>query len=184
MNSNHLDIWFSKTKVRCAITFLLFAAVFSFCCFGMYRCSTAVLLHADTMNYIYLFDNADVEAFFLGRLIFNAMEYLYAGKGILWIVFKSIHPEDVLLMMCTSVILFQDAVLDCAKRMKIFTLILIISGVLILSVYAGFAAFASLQLTTDAGFTYLRMGAFYGLLASIGLIACSAAMSLLMMLKK
>ena len=184
MNANHLDVWFSKTKLRCIVTFGVFVLVFSLCCLDMYRCSRVILQYGDSSNYILLFEHADVEAFFLGRLIFNAMEYLYAGKSLLWIFLKSLRMTDVLMVMCMSVILFQDSALTCASRMKIFTSVLVISGGLILAVYAAFAAVASVQLTTDAGFHYLRLGAAYGQIASIGLVGCSWAMLIALILRK
>lgn len=184
MNLNNLDTWFSKNKLRCCLLFASFAMVGVFWCLGMITCSRAVVQHSDPASYILLFEDANLNHFILGRLVFNTMEYLYAGKGLIWIFLKSLSVLDVIWLMLGIVILFQDSQHHHASTMKMFTLILIFSAVLIVMVYSLFLAYAAIQLTTEAGFAILRMAGTYGWIAGLGLVLCSLVMAGIMVFQK
>ena len=86
MTLNNLDTWFSKNKVRCCILFLLFSVFYLICDYYMIAASNTVVLYSNPYDYMLLFESDAVDSFLLGKLIFNAMEYLYAGQNVLWIV--------------------------------------------------------------------------------------------------
>ena len=184
MNTNYLDVSLCKTKRRCCISFLLFLVFFLSKVYGMFSCSSAVVNYANSIDYIHLFDHDAISSFFLGRVLYLAMEFLFAGKGIIWVFFKSLTVSDVLLIMICVMIFFQDSISSCASRLRIYTFILMISFVLIVCVYSLFLVAASVQLTTDAGFFYLRSGGIYGQCASFGLAACSILFGVMMLLRK
>lgn len=184
MNLNNLDTWFSENRKRCCILFACFAITGMIWAFGMIRCSSSVVYFSDPYSYILLFDDPNITHFFLGRLVFNAMEYLYAGKGMVWIFLKSLSVLDVVWLMLGVLILFQDSSHLYVSRMRMFTIILMISSVLIVAVYSLFLAFASIQLTTEAGFSLLYKAGRYGQIAGAGLECCSLFMMFMMMLKK
>ncbi len=184
MNLSNLDTWFSENRIRCCILFSVFAFISILWVFGMIECSRTVVHYADPYSYILLFEENSLNHFILGRLVFNTMEYLYAGKGLLWIFLKSLSVVDVLWLMCGILILFQDSQNRFASRMRTCTVILLISMVLIVALYSMLLSFASIQLTTEAGFTILRMAGLYGQLAGMGILLASFVMTAVMILIK
>ena len=121
MTLNNLDTWFSKNKVRCCILFLLFSVFYLICDYYMIAASNTVVLYSNPYEYMLLFESDAVDSFLLGKLIFNAMEYLYAGQNVLWIVLKSIDPIDVFMVSAALIILFQDSDHVYCASMKLFT---------------------------------------------------------------
>ncbi|MBR5291085.1 MAG: hypothetical protein IKU28_08880 [Erysipelotrichaceae bacterium] len=180
MTLNNLDTWFSKNKVRCCILFLLFSVFYLICDYYMIAASNTVVLYSNPYDYMLLFESAAVDSFLLGKLIFNAMEYLYAGQNVLWIVLKSIDPIDVFMVSAALIILFQDSDHVYCTSMKLFTAVLVIAGLLFLVCYGCFLFVASMQLTTEAGFDILRaageIGRFSGLVLMIVCLLMNVAL--------
>ena len=183
MTLNNLDTWFSKNKIRCCILFLLFSVFYLIDNYFMVSASHAVVLYSNPYDYMLLFESTAVDSFLLAKLIFNAMEYLYAGQSVLWIILKSISPIDVLMVSMSFIILFQDSDHVFCASMKLFTVVLIIAGVLFLACYGWFILIASMQLTTEAGFDILRVageiGRFSGIVMMVVCLLMNGALWLM-----
>ena len=184
MTLNNLDTWFSKNKVRCCLLFLLFSVCYLICDFYMIWASNTVVFYSNPYDYMLLFESAAVDSFLLGKLVFNAMEYLYAGQSILWIVLKSIDPIDVLMVSLALIILFQDSDHVFCASMKLFTVVLLIAGILFLVCYGWFIFVASMQLTTESGFEILRVAGEIGRYAGLILMIVCLLMNLALWLMK
>ena len=156
---NQLDTCFSKSKLRCVLMFLGFSVLFCACILSMMRCSQAILKYANSTDYMMLFEDSRVSNFFLGKIVFNAMEYLYAGKSFFWIIMKSLSVLDVVLVLMAVIILFQDPSSSYVQMMRVFTGFLVFLLVLFLGVYTFYLMLASVQLTSEAGFAQLMQGA-------------------------
>ena len=183
MTLNNLDTWFSQSKIRCCILFLLFSVFYMIGNYCMVSASHTVVLFSNPYDYILLFESAEVDSFLLGKLIFNAMEYLYAGQNVLWILLKSISPIDVLMVSAALIILFQYSDHVYCASMKLFTIVLIVAGILFLICYGWFILVASMQLTTEAGFDILRaageIGRFSGIILMVVCFLMNAALWLM-----
>ena len=184
MTLNNLDTWFSKNKVRCCVLFLLFSVCFLICDFHMIWASNAVVAYGNPYDYMLLFESASVDSFLLSKLIFNAMEYLYAGQNLVWIFFKSIDPIDVLRVSFALLILFQDSDHVYCASMKLFTVVLVIAGILFLVCYGWFIFIASIQMTTEAGFDILRVAGEIGRYAGVILMIVCLLMNVALWLMK
>ena len=183
MTLNNLDTWFSQSKIRCCILFLLFSVFYMIGNYCMVSASHTVVLFSNPYDYMLLYESAEVDSFLLGKLIFNAMEYLYAGQNVLWILLKSISPIDVLMVSIALMILFQDSDHVYCASMKLFTIVLIVAGILFLICYGWFILVASMQLTTEAGFDILRVageiGRFSGIILMVVCFLMNAALWLM-----
>lgn len=184
MIMNNLDTALTRSKLRCILSFLLTSILFAIVAVQMLRCSSAILKYANPQSYSRLFEDVRVSSFFLGRIILNAMQYLYAGKGIVWIFFKSLSVVDVLIVTMTLMILLQASNSEYVYMMRIFTGALFIILLISFLVYTLFLFLASIQLTTEAGFAHLRTGALIGQYFGIAMILMCFLMNAVLCLFK
>lgn len=143
----------------------------------MFMASNAIVWYGNSTDYMMLFQSTVFDSFFLSRLVFNAMEYLYAGYHVFWIVLKSISVVDVLLVTLALIILFQNSDHVSCASMRLFTIFLILLGLIVFLLYAGLVLLASAQLTTDAGFAILRIAAEIGRFSGLALIVMCILMN-------
>lgn len=161
MTLNNLDTALTRTKLRSVLSFLLYSVLFLIVVIQMIQCSSAVLMYSNSQMYSYLFEDARVSSFFLGKVILNCMEYLYAGKNILWVLFKSLSVVDVLYVTLFFMLMFQDSSCEYVYMVKLFAGALFAMFMFVLLIYCWFLYQGSIQLTTDAGFAQLRTGAVF-----------------------